>query len=868
MKIGVRAVVFIIISLVFSSGFASQDRRQDWWSLHLEKTRSLRGDLAASGNADQRVLSLLDREIRGAESILALYDKAIADGDSLVQASVNFNPDEIRSSVTSMVSPMSSLRMIRLLVSAGEGTVKAHKTVSLVREKLAAMLSESFTADSGELLEMFLARDVSAMEWKRLGHELFLESLVKGIDAFRKKAIDDVTADIISCEAAKGKLTRGKLDSLILERAERCLSAAGFVPESFADEAALEKCPAWRGISGRLSHDICAYKAIMKFLPDGKSISPARVRFYHENPAAMDSLALTPPGILSFERKDGAAASYDPRGGTLMIPQLPDMKRIYDEIDSLRKRALQRIREKGDADYVRQVTAEMEKAIAANTSRCDSAFLYEEKRVEKAGYSGDRIPNSDEFGKARGVFRENLKLAREYRIRSGDFLRLVSDGRRRSGAELSAIHEYSLNRGTFYAGFAAGFFAEAVPLAAHGNRLHHENLMSGGARLDLLFLFLREYCGLDREASLFMNAGEIREAKGRSLEYSRRLAGSRHAIGLSCARYDSDYRASQRNRAGGEDRVKSLSAQYEVEEVARALRDYSSTLKGFTYTGEALNRYRAEYDLRIEEARRGLMSPVMKRILAENSLAPMVSDFSPKKIRAEEAARNFCLGRFRTLSARLKSLVAWHEKSGVAVKDYPAADELAALESSSGGHPSIEVADWRMDGSNFRLVDLKAAAMIKSALEKKLWHEPEASLTERRSLSSGGVCLSLSMPAGWSQTTRPAGGDKSGIMGSFSSADEAAFITLVKIPLENRRIDQVSRDWLSGKGSRFVKKQWAKRDSTEYFHVLARNGEKGLCECYVLEHGGCAFILQGETSRERYNLFRNRLEAVFNSMEF
>jgi hypothetical protein len=36
----------------------------------------------------------------------------------------------------------------------------------------------------------------------------------------------------------------------------------------------------------------------------------------------------------------------------------------------------------------------------------------------------------------------------------------------------------------------------------------------------------------------------------------------------------------------------------------------------------------------------------------------------------------------------------------------------------------------------------------------------------------------------------------------------------------------------------------------------------------VIEHEGYAFILQGETSRERYNLFRNRLEAVFNSMEF
>jgi hypothetical protein len=120
------------------------------------------------------------------------------------------------------------------------------------------------------------------------------------------------------------------------------------------------------------------------------------------------------------------------------------------------------------------------------------------------------------------------------------------------------------------------------------------------------------------------------------------------------------------------------------------------------------------------------MSPSIKRILALKSLAGTVEDFNGEKIMAEEAARKFCLERFRTLSARLKSLVAWHGKSGVAVRDYPSADELAALEGSCGGRPSIEVADWRMDGSNFSLIDRKATVMIKSALDRKLWLEPEA----------------------------------------------------------------------------------------------------------------------------------------------
>jgi hypothetical protein len=80
----------------------------------------------------------------------------------------------------------------------------------------------------------------------------------------------------------------------------------------------------------------------------------------------------------------------------------------------------------------------MEKVITANTSRCGSAFLYEEKRVREGRIFPRPCSNFNEFDKARGVFRENLKLAGEYRDRSGDFLHLVADGRIRTGAELSA----------------------------------------------------------------------------------------------------------------------------------------------------------------------------------------------------------------------------------------------------------------------------------------------------------------------------------------------------------------------------------------------------------------------------------------------
>jgi hypothetical protein len=71
----------------------------------------------------------------------------------------------------------------------------------------------------------------------------------------------------------------------------------------------------------------------MNFMPGENQYLPQRPASIKES-AAMDSLALTLPAILSFNGKDIPAASYDPKGGTLLIPQLPDMKRVYDEIDS------------------------------------------------------------------------------------------------------------------------------------------------------------------------------------------------------------------------------------------------------------------------------------------------------------------------------------------------------------------------------------------------------------------------------------------------------------------------------------------------------------------------------------------------------
>ena len=872
MKHLIKAVLIISISMVLAGAGSSVDRRQQWWSMQLDKLTAEKESLSSDALADPGLVDVLDREIGGARKVLNLLDTASADGSSLLQAPDSLSDREAEALAGEMITPLVSLKALET-VSAGADAGMKEKLKQLTGLSVRAMVMANFSSDTDELAELVLKKDIPASWWEQAAGELFFESVMDAKDRYRNSALEHVMSCLRQGKSAyQGKHTRRELRAEILKEAMDYINGHELLSGTEINSVHLGKTPSWLAVKEKIEKDLRTCSEIMKMSPRGRSISPVKARHYRTNPSALDEAFFIHPRTVAYA-ENGAFMKHSEEGGcvTLAIPHLPDMEKIFDEIDSQRRRAIRYLGERGNAEYIRRVDALFERTIVRSTSHCNNAILYEEKLAKKKGFTRDKIKNFDEFEKAKSALKENLSLAYAYKEKSRDYLYQVWENGRMPGKRLATIHDYHLQRGERYAAFLENLFTGCRGLASFADRSLNDRLVLGSRRIDGAFVFIKGLSVMDRECVKDMEADRIRSARAGSLEFSKQLLRHRRAIGESMAQYGMNYSEMLKKNDDREERVHSIAAQYEVDEVSRALKDYCELAATYGYAGEAFSRYRAAYENMVEEARSGRVTPEIRKIISGKRLMPVVDGFDTAKLKREMHNRNFCSQRIKTLVSRLRGIVGYYELQGSPVRDYPDSEELARMEAVSDRRPSADIATWQMNEGNYELVDRKAALMVESVLNRSIWTDRGAdnvlSGSESYSLNVAGGKMTLKLPRGWVVSEKGGTADDP-VVKSFRSLDDSAHISIVRIAMENRTIEEISRLWLSREGGTPLRKQWEKHESLEYFRTIARQGDGGVRECYAVRQGDYALIIEGETDRKRYSFFRGRLEAVFRSLEF
>ncbi|MCL2025907.1 MAG: hypothetical protein FWG92_03780 [Leptospirales bacterium] len=445
--------------------------------------------------------------------------------------------------------------------------------------------------------------------------------------------------------------------------------------------------------------------------------------------------------------------------------------------------------------------------------------------------------------------------------KSDDFIEKINEKKIPNPASILSTYEFGIGRGRERAFFASALFLPYKSKNVFVDPTLNSRLANEFHRVGVIFSSLREMSVFDSRQTKMLSEKSAADIDKKSSDYAALLASCRFDIGEAYKNYSSLAKESVRQEISDEHGINPRAA-FELEETLRTLDDYTSLISTFDYSYGAFENYKRVYELTLDEARNGIIGAPVKKVIEDKSLIPSTADFDAAKIKSENFNRKFCAEKIKTLRSRIGALAKSHKTAGVAIKGAPSANEFDDAINAAEKRPSVAIGTWTMTADNFELTDKKAALVIERAVSGSMWRQSSnVTLENNHKVALEQINLNINLPAFWNRE------ENARMPGSFKNLDGSARIIVTSIPLGEKPLNEVSWKWVSRGGSEPVRGRWGKSEELgNYFHCVARKGNDSVRECYVIEKDGQLIIIEGETSRSKYNFFAGKLEAIFKSV--
>jgi len=440
------------------------------------------------------------------------------------------------------------------------------------------------------------------------------------------------------------------------------------------------------------------------------------------------------------------------------------------------------------------------------------------------------------------------------------FIEKMNEKRIQEPASVLSIYEFGTGRGRERALFTSALFLPYKSKNVFIDPMLNSKLATEFHRIGNVFSSLKEMSVFDSRWTKIFPQDAVADMGKKSSDYAAFLASCRSDIGEAYKNYSSLAKEGVPQERG-DGQTANPQAAFELEETLRSLDDYVSLIAVFNYNNAAFENYKEVYESALDEARKGIISAPVKKIIEDKSLIPSITDFDAAKIKSQNFNRELCAKKIRTLRSRIDALAKSHKAADVAIKGAPSGKEFSSAMNAAEKKPSVVIGAWTMTADNFELTDKKAALLIEKAVSGSMWRQSsDIPLENSHNITLEQINLTISLPVFWNKE------ETSKVPGSFKNLDGSARIIVTSVSLDEKTLDEVSWKWISRGGCEPVQGKWGKSELGDYFHCVARKGSDSVRDCYVIKKNGQAIIIEGETGKSKYNFFAGKLEAIFKSV--
>ena len=833
-------MMITLILAVAAGGFADTQKRAQWWNLRAEAISREKSEMEHRG-ASPALIELLGREAARARELA---------GRAETPAAAPSGAPTIHEASQQAASDAFAAWSLRFLTSA-DRKCTATDPMRVLAETLRPIYAQKGIDEDARYAEDAVKKALSAAERDYFIFEYQLSGLSAAQDGIVRRAAAAVEQSAAERIAASVSLS-----------ADPSAAAAKAADDYFR---AFDFRTAFACGAETLSSSWCWMKAERFVRLDAARLSAAS-EFTALTAAGHDAAAID---ALSRNRNDFEKVTFSKLTAKLMdtspftsdggvrIPKEPDMAALFVEIDEARRAA---IADRSSADIVlKKADEQMLASISKYMKPCADAFFRQEEKMKILSGDDDRDlqPDHSPLSAAREQFREKVRKANLYRSSS---LHLVSffTAQRDDSADALALYTKRLESGRRCLGIIAALDSRAAGAAdgSDGAKIYEGLRARERAAVD----YVQGISALDAQERRPMDKGQIADALKLKESFSKDCTSALAQIASNRTRRSINPKIDE----SGAGEVDVNIAQAEIASLARSAGDWAELVRSLDRSAAAFESYALLYGRLTAEIREGRVTDELLRAVREDSLLPQLSNFSAETVTRESSERTYAKKALKRTVAQLKSLAEYYSRRNIACSA-PSAGTIAEYERECARNSSVKIGDWVMTDANFAEVDRKAVRVLSNLRKRSAWstgQSAQRAADTTTEIPQAGI--SISIPDGYEERTVD-GSDTNSVVRRFASTDNLSIISVAVIPLGGKNEREAAEEWLGRLGKTTVKSSAGRNGMGSFYWNVSKDEHRNVTESIAVARGENLLIITGETSKERYPFFKERLSAVFSS---
>jgi len=842
------AVLFVIF---FSISAFSTDSRVERWNYRIDRMKKIQNE-TLSGKVDKIIVNEITAgEIKSSEEFLNLLERYRKEDGSLKSDTKKYSLAEIEKKVKESSLPAISLYyMSDLYKTAGDIQVIA---------KISAEISQFAAKKFGSDIK------ISQAEYASMAEQYILEKGMAEFDSNLSSTTTELLNKIVY-ELSRTDYNSNEIDinKIIQKQIEGILTAKKFCENTSFNENYLAPVPLWEFISGQYANAEARNRSVWNFVYGGKTPlnSTAGIKDINSAEEEIFSKAKEKISDLLNNTTPGSGAA-----GNNPYYEIPDVKKLgvtLDEIDSYRKTLMQNVNGSENKDLISKLKGNNTGIAARGIHRIEAQFKSEEMRIDRLKkIKGDIIIYNEElFIASKNHFCTVRDEMYRYAGLSAEFIEALYSAGKTDPQKYIEFHRYRSDRYILYISFSEKLTGNTLNLSASGSEKFHSLYKGTIPKVIASGKDLLKPETIPAEIRKTLSREHLKEYASINADYrtkgSMLITGIRKNYDESVAGFSTAAALKKESLSNSEIQI----GQEETDRLFSFAKKCSDSLAAMNYTGTALNRYKEEYSRISDNLKKGNKTAEF----TADYFSGTVQEFNPEEIERETATRELLAKEGMEALSGSITLVQYYKRKGFPVKFTPTNEEIIIIKQNFTKFPEVVVSSWKMNGKNFRQIDINVTAELKKLQNKNAWNNKvNDTPKEVMSIDETEINVSFNPPAGWKKIPDLENDHFKKII--FESPDMKGTIEITSICDDENNLQVLAGQWPERWGFSMTEKNWGKKNNSDYIKSTAKNRYDRIMESYMIAKDGHVIILSGKTTGDMYRQLNRTLADIFRNLE-
>jgi hypothetical protein len=788
--------------------------------------------------------------------MIQVFESYDADDGSLSLTGKKYTEDEIAAETAKISGPAASAHILEFFLRNSQHPEPRFEQLTFTS---LARLIEKERPGYGEYLsaEIFAAYGKTSMA--SLWSAFLLEALERH-EADIRVGIMKGAASRVTDELARNGFTANhkQLSETAARETEEQLKKPADIYALFDSGAVLEAVPEWKELLKETRSELESYSRIDRMLK-GRAVKPESMRRYHTDPAHFEQEHF-------LEMRSAAEKIFsENKEAALKGAAVPDYAALLSSIEPMRRRNVSTVKG-GEADeFITHVRNGIEKTAAAALTSYENALFREGellKTDEPGGADRSRVLEA-----AKTAYEKDRKALTEYIDASEAFVRHLVLMKRKLSEDALALFTEKLSASIKGIEFVKKLVVSGAGVSDSGSDFLNRKYTGAVQLTPNFFKRDEDRSGISRELQISLKPADLASARKDRERRAEAVHACRIEIKSAYKNYSDRRREFLTRKNEAANRLDANIAQHEIDTIYKSAKEYVALFETHRYAEEIISYYSTRFSEFETAAGTGQISKDLEYAVKMNSIFSTIKSFDAKKLDREYRTRVYVKKSALVELSRLTTLINFYRKKNISIGFAPSAEELASLKAALNRYPSAKIAEWRMTETNYAEVDRKAAKKLEDTINRRAWSTDAGAsnpLARPETFSMNGSSLFTYLPpAGWHMEGRA--GSSEGRTG-YASPDGESVIKIIVTDISGGLKEAGERYSVKGPVKPVMKK-WGKKGDTEYYWFITRAKDGRLSETYSININGKTVVINGTAPRSRYNVFKVRFDALFNSID-